>query len=299
MADAEYSGGGAAAVDRCNDVERRAGLTARQFRNEYLFPYKPVILTDAIEAWPARTRWTLDFFATTFGSRLVTIDGSEFRLSAVIDAVKRSAPDRPAPYLRNLLIDTFAPELLDDVEPRPFCTQPNWLDSRFFPGKESLTSLELYIGGAGAKFPVLHYDNLHTHAFLMQLVGVKEYLFYPPSASPFLYPRGGIDANKSTIDDIEHPDLGRFPLFPRAVATRCTLHPGETLFVPAGWWHTARIMTPSITVSANTVNASNWPAFTHDYVAVAARHRSMWRARLLGAYLAVFALCENAVQSWM
>ena len=292
------SGGGAAVVDRQDDVERRAGLTTRQFKDEHLFPMKPVILTDAIEAWPARTRWTLDFFATAYGSRTVTIDGCEYSISAVIDAVKRSAPDRPAPYLRNLLIEPFAPELLQDVQPAPFCTRPNWLESRFFPGRESLTSLELYIGGAGAKFPVLHYDNMHTHAFLMQLVGVKDYVFYPPSATPFLYPRTGIEENKSSIADIEHPDLERFPLFSRAVPSRCVLRPGETLFVPAGWWHTARIVSPSITVSANTVNASNWPAFTHDYVAVAARHRSTWRARMLGAYLAVFALCENVVQSW-
>ncbi|HZP49292.1 MAG TPA: cupin-like domain-containing protein [Vicinamibacterales bacterium] len=288
---------GGAAVLEHNAVERRAGVTHREFVAEYLHPLKPVILTDAIDGWRARTRWTFDFFAAEYGSRTVAVDGRQYQLSALIDAVKRSAPGATAPYLRNLLIERWAPELLKDIDPLPACTRPNWLDSRFFPGPEALTSVELYIGGAGAAFPVLHYDNLHTHAFLMQLEGVKEYIFYPPSATPFLYPRGGSEENKSSIDDIEQPDLNRFPAFRQAVATRCHLHPGETLFVPAGWWHTARILSASITVSANTANAVNWAAFTRDYVASVARHRSTWYARMIAAYLTVFSICGQLVST--
>ena len=46
---------------------------------------------------------------------------------------------------------------------------------------------------------------------------------------------------------------------------RFPLHPGETLFVPAGWWHTARILSPSVTVSINSVNRANSAAFRRDY----------------------------------
>ena len=292
MADVSRSGQAPNAGDA---VDRRAGLTQRAFAAEYLRPLKPVILTDAIERWPARTRWTLDFFAGQYGSRSVSVDGRDYQLSTLIDLIRRSGPDSPAPYLRNLLIERWAPELLRDIDPLPECTRPNWLESRFFPGRDALTSVEVYIGGAGATFPVLHYDNLHTHAFLMQLCGTKEYVFYPPEATPFLYPRTGSESNKSGIDDVEHPDLERFPLFARAAGTRCLLHAGETLFVPAGWWHTARIVSASITVSANTANAVNWPAFTRDYVASIARHRPAWRARMIAAYLAVFSMCGQLV----
>jgi hypothetical protein len=34
--------------------------------------------------------------------------------------------------------------------------------------------------------------------------------------------------------------------------------------VPAGWWHTTKILTPSITVSASRVNDSNWRDFSQD-----------------------------------
>jgi hypothetical protein len=269
-------------------VARRHGVSQREFVREFARPLTPVIVTDALDRWKAKTRWTPAFFREHYGSRTVTVDRVDYRLSDLLDLIEASTASKPAPYLRNVSIEQFAPELLADIHPLPPQTQPNWLDSRFFPEKPSLTSLELYIGGAGATFPSLHYDNLHTHAFLMQLYGRKEYVFYSPDQSPWLYPKTGIDANRSEVADIERPDLRRFPLFQRAVPTRCVLGPGEMLFVPAGWWHTARILEPSVTVSANTLNASNWKAFIGDYDFWAARHRSRRSAAVMSACVRVF-----------
>jgi hypothetical protein len=36
------------------------------------------------------------------------------------------------------------------------------------------------------------------------------------------------------------------------------------LFVPSRWWHTAKMLTPSITLSINTLNTSNWGNFQQD-----------------------------------
>jgi len=128
-----------------------------------------------------------------------------------------------------------------------------------------LTFRELYIGGTGAKFPVLHYDGLHTHAFLMQIQGVKEYIGFAPDQTPYMYTRSGPgQPNISEINDIENWDADRFALFGKAKGVRFTLHPGETLFMPSGWWHTARILSPSITVSINGANGANWSDFRKD-----------------------------------
>jgi ribosomal protein L16 Arg81 hydroxylase len=273
-------------------VDRRDGLTHPDFVAQYLRPLKPVIVTDALEHWPARRRWTPAFFRETYGSRTVTVDGVDYQLSDLIDQVEHSSASKPAPYLRNVIIERWAPELMTDIQPLPQHTQPNWLDSKFFPERPSLTSIELYIGGAGASFPTLHFDNMHTHAFLMQLYGAKEYVVYSPDQARWLYPKPGIETNKSSIDDIDQPDLNRFPLFARAVAGRCVLRAGEMLFVPAGWWHTARILEPAITVSANTVNASNWKAFVGDYASSVSRHRSRKYSALLSAYIRIFGFLE-------
>jgi len=268
------------------DIDRHAwsSLGVEAFRRDYLQPLRPLIVAGAIDHWSALGKWTPDFFRREHGTRRVTVDGSEWALGELIDRIEASTLDAPAPYLRNEALARWPESIRADVAPMPECTRPNWLESRAFPSRNPPTFVELYVGGVGAKFPVLHYDNLHTHAFLMQLYGEKEYVVLAPDQTAFVYPRGGDEANKSRIADLENPDFEKFPLFREARATRFRLRAGETLFVPAGWWHTARIMTTSITVSINGVNAPNWRTFVRDYCDGIAEN-SRVKAALLLPYL--------------
>ena len=93
-------------------VDRQSGLTQRAFAAQYLRPQKPVIVTDAIDHWPAKRRWTPAFFREQYGSRRVTVDGVEYQLSQLLDLIERSSPSKPAPYLRNVVIEEWAPELV-------------------------------------------------------------------------------------------------------------------------------------------------------------------------------------------
>src|SRR5262249_42658284 len=92
-----------------------------------------------------------------------------------------------------------------------------------------------------------------------------------------------VKPNLSLLNDVEQPDLERFPLFAKAVPIRLVLEPGEMLFVPSHWWHTVRMLSPSITLSANVLNASNW-AELMKYVALRQRNPVIWLASK--AYLA-------------
>jgi cupin-like protein len=243
-----------------------ADIGKKRYINQYILPLKPVIITDGIEHWVARKKWTLDFFKQQYGTLPLTVDGRQLTMGTLIDEVKASTPQRPAPYLRNHPVKDLPEELQHAVQPMPECVSPNWFDHRLLKAWKDFTYVELYIGGTGAKFPVLHYDGLHTHAFLMQLEGVKEYVAFPPDQAPLMYAgKDQAHENKSAVDNIETPDLSRFPKFCSASGFRFKLYPGETLFVPAGWWHTARILTPSITVSINGANAANWKDFRHDF----------------------------------
>jgi hypothetical protein len=246
-------------------VPRLAELSHQDFVKSYLLPLRPVILTDALSQWRALEKWTPEFFRQQYGAVPLEVDGQKMFMAEFIDKVLASSSENPAPYLHNYLLEDYLPELLADVKPLPQYTRPNWFESRFFPSRTNFTFIELYVGGKGAQFPFLHYDGWHTHAYLMQLQGVKEYVFYAPDQTPFLYPKPGRERNKSLVNDVENPDFDKFPLFAQAQPIRCELHPGEMLFVPAGWWHTARIVQPSITVSVNSVNAANWHDFVSDY----------------------------------
>jgi hypothetical protein len=258
-----------------DQIDRRAGLTRTSFADEYLSPPRPVILTDAMSHWPALGRWTPEFFKHEYGALEVAVDGETMTLAQLIARIEASSVDAPAPYLRNQSLAAWPPELAAEVSPMPECTQPNWLDSRVFPSRNQLSSVEVYIGGRGAEFPVLHYDGMHTHAFLMQLHGDKEYIVFSPEQTPYMYPRDGLERNKSRVGDVLAPDLASFPLFDEAQGVRFELHPGETLFVPAGWWHTARILSASVTVSVNVLNRANSAAFREDYCASIARRSAL------------------------
>lgn len=269
-------------------------LGRQRYVREYIDPLKPVVITGALEHWPARSKWTLDFFLDHYGNLPLEVDGRHLSMAQLIAEVGTSTPHAPAPYLRNYPVKHLPGTLQADIAPMPSCTGPNWLDHPLMTARASLTFLELYIGGEGARFPVLHYDGLHTHAFLMQIQGVKEYVGFAPDQTPYMYSRSG-DVNVSEINDIENWDTNRFALFGNAKGIRFTLHPGETLFMPSGWWHTARILSPSITISINGANAANWSDFRKDFCRynTAGRKLPPWfyNAYLLfvGKWLALFA----------
>lgn len=71
-------------------------------------------------------------------------------------------------------------------------------------------------------------DNL-----LVQVVGKKKVVLFPPSDAPYLYLVG----DKSLVMDIESPDLATFPLFSQVTRYEASLEPGEVLFIPALWFH--------------------------------------------------------------
>jgi histone arginine demethylase JMJD6 len=285
------------------EVERRANLSAVEFANRYLYKNKPVIVTDALRGWKAMTSWTPEFFKARFGDMRFTIAGrehgqkgyaerageEEYTMAQFIDRVSASTDEKPAPYFRNRILYDLFPSLKDDIEPLPPYFTPNWLPERYLvsPVGKVLnrgSAIELYIGGKGGAFPVLHYDGVGTHAFLMQVYGRKKFVIYPPDQEPYLYPSPE-KRNLSLVDNIDAPDLDKFPQFAHAVATTFILEPGELLFVPSHWWHTTKMLTPSITLSINTVNDSNWHELV-DYVAGARGNpvvSTVSRAYLMGA----------------
>jgi histone arginine demethylase JMJD6 len=259
-----------------------------EFAHEFLFPHKPVIIIGALSHWKALSTWTPAYFAQRFSDRRLSIDGREYTVADFIERVESSSSESPAPYLRNVVLSQVFPELVEDISPLPQYVFPNWLEGRAARLLESRVhsgSPELYIGGRGGKFPFLHFDLFYTHAFLMQIYGTKEYSAFSEDQAPFLYVKP-TQNNASAIPDIEHPDFERYPLFAQATPMRFLLRPGEMLFVPGGLWHTARMLTPCITVSVNRANASNWSRLRADLV-----RRAPFAAKpLAAAYLSGLAL---------
>lgn len=247
-------------------IERRSGLSYREFEREYLRPRRPVIITDALEPCAARSRWTPQYFRERFGDRAVHTDSGEMTVADLIDRVLD--PAAAPPFLRERPIPWLLPELLADLAPFPVYGRPNWLEYPFAPWPflpsgfagwpTRLAQTDLNLTGANVRFPVLHLDRFHCHALILQWYGRKEFFTFAPGETDKLYPNA--DGDVSAIDDVEHPDLERFPLFAQAKMLRFTLAPGEMLFNPTGWWHSTRTLDVSIATVVSFGNASNWAA---------------------------------------
>ena len=149
----------------------------------------------------------------------------------LIARVLVSSPERPAPYLRNQLPaqcrrSSGRRHAAAAVHP----SRTGW--RAFFPARQSLKHFEVYIGGRGATFPVLHYDGLHTHAVIMQIYGQKEFLVVPARAVA-LHVSASRDRGQQVAGERRRGSRPRaFSLFAQARATRFVLNPGESLFVP-------------------------------------------------------------------
>jgi histone arginine demethylase JMJD6 len=274
-----------------SDIEYRRDLSYQEFAEGYLYPNKPVVMSGVLDQWNALKRWTPEFFKAEFGAMKFNISdteygqeghgknaGTEFTMAEFIDRVLASTEENPAPYFRRQCVYGMFPSLKEDMKPLPKYLLPNWLGDKYLVKHVAevlnrAADLYIYIGGRGGSFPVLHYDGAGTHAFLMQIYGRKQYVLYSPDQEPFLYSTP-TKINLSLINSVEKPDLTKYPLFAKAKATVLVLEPGEVLFIPSHWWHTAKMLTPSITISTNLLNQSNWHALV-DFVATQRRNPLM------------------------
>ena len=273
-------------------IGRRHNLSFEEFTSEYLKPHRPVIIEDALRSWKAIGKWTPEYLRQVAGEREVKVDGKVWKVSEIIDLALEATPEKPSPYLRNTPLQDLSPTLLEDISPGPEYLSPNWLDTKFYPAKLRLLLgraiiPDIFIGSVGRSFPFLHYDRLNSHAFLSQIYGTKLYTLYSPDQTPYMYQKPGWP-NQSLVNSVDNPNLTTFPLFANAKPIQGILGPGEMAFIPAGWWHTAKMLSPSITISINVVNQSNWKGLVMEQYDTARRsdqlsHRLV--AHPLAAYL--------------
>ena len=254
---------------KCVSIERRTSreLPYEKFLKEYAVPNRPVIIEDAAPGWNALHAWTPEFFKTKFGSQLVdvTYGGVKMNMADLIDAVLASTPEKPGPYLHKVIIFQQMPKLLADLSPENPYTFPRRYCSPLMPKhfRRPDGYLKLLIGGVGGKFPLIHFDGDNAHALITEIYGDKEFVLFSPEDTPNIYPHPGAGTT-SQIDDLAKPDLNRFPLLAKATQYRGIIRPGETIFVPSKWWHSARVVTTSISVCTNMIDASNWSGFIDE-----------------------------------
>jgi histone arginine demethylase JMJD6 len=246
-------------------VEKKYGMTYDEFAKNHLFANYPVVIGDACKDWKAKEKFSLEFFKSNYGEKEVNVEGQKFKLKDYISLMETSTIENPAPYPCKLQIDKDYPELIPDVSPRFKFSMPDWTHSKLLAEKflGGADTLEIFLGSPGGKFPYVHYDYLCLHAFITQLHGVKEFTVIPPNQTPYIYPKKD-NLWVSEIPDIKNINFENYPLSTNLTPITFTVGPGETLFIPCGWWHTAHSLTSTLSIAQDCLNTSNLTQFKKE-----------------------------------
>jgi len=238
-------------------------LPYEKFLKDFVEPNRPVVIVDAAPGWAALRSWTPEYFKNKYGDQNVEVTyGVKSQMAEVMDGVLASTAEKPGPYLHKVIIHQHMPALLSDLAPENTYAFPRRYCSPLMPKRFRRPDgyLKLLIGGVGGKFPLMHFDSDNAHAMITEIYGDKEFVLFAPEDTPYVYPHAH-SAGTSQIDDLDHVDLTRFPDFPKATQYRVIIKPGESMFVPSRWWHSARVVTTSVSVCTNMMHSTNWDGF--------------------------------------
>ena len=212
------------------DTIDAADLT--NFRENYFKKQRPVILKGLLKGTAAETKWSLNYMEERMGDLLVEVYDNKFiRTSAYTrgdlkmkfsDFVHEIEKDEPVTK-RLFLFNGFkhCPDLkLEYPCPTLFKGLLDKFGFMFFGGKSTEVR---------AHFDIDMSNVLHT-----QFVGSKRFLLFSQDNNDLLYKT---PLNTYSIADIGKMNYEKYPALKYAKGYDITLHHGDSLFMPSGYWH--------------------------------------------------------------
>jgi hypothetical protein len=248
-------------------VPRVPKLSRQQFLDQYYALNRPVVMTGAMEDWPAFTRWTSPELKRRFGKRIVSVQANrgsdtnyeqnserlrrEMTFGDYVDLVESSGETNDFYITANNsgTNKEALKELWDDIVLFPEYLRGDDPENRGF----------FWFGPKGTVTP-LHHDL--TNNFMAQVRGRKLVRLIAPYELPHLYN----NRHCYTQVDLDRIDHERFPLFRNATITDVEIGPGDLLFLPVGWWHHVLGLEISITMTfTNFVFDNDFYSFYRTY----------------------------------
>lgn len=246
-------------------IDRVDEISPEDFRENYLLPKKPLIISRLAESWPAYTKWTWDFFKSLVGhvevgvynntraGAKVTYNGADDTMlfGDYLDLIQKGPVE-----LRIFAFNIFkyATSLLSDFE---------------YPEQYAKSFLKrfpmLFVGGEGS-IAHMHYDIDLPNLFHTQFLGRKRILLLPNDQSQLLY-RLPMTAESaaSFVDWHQGLDEVKFPALSKAKGLHGILEHGETLFMPSGYWHHMQYMQSGFAMSLRALPEGILPKLNSIY----------------------------------
>lgn len=254
------------------DHIRAQDYSIERFANEYEKPSYPVVVEGLADHWPARRKWTLPALAAgSYRDTKFKIgeddDGNSIKvkLKYFMQYTVDNKDDSPL-YLFDGAFDerTGGKGMLSDYE------LPLYFRADLFRyvGEKRRPPYRWFAIGPERSGSSVHIDPLGTSAWNTLIVGKKLWvLFHPDAAKPAVK---GEHLRQKGEDNEAATYFAR--VLPRMIAEEekktggPTLgmrmfiqEPGQTVFVPGGWWHGVLNLEHSVAVTQNFVSEHNFP----------------------------------------
>ncbi len=239
-----------------NPLEIRKDITPEDFRKNYLLREKPVVLRGLWDNYPARSKWSVSYFKEKLGNinvgvfdgllqkedRSFKVPDKEMKFADYLDAITSDETTDLRLFLFNIF--KHKPDLRNDFDYPPITNR--YLKKVPF----------MFFGGKNSKVR-LHEDMDWSNVFLTQLHGRKEVILFHPKYSRLLY-KYPFTVHSSV--DIENPDFEKYPGLKYVEGMHCILEPGDTLFIPSGYWHYIKYLEGGFAISLRALSPkpSRW-----------------------------------------
>lgn len=225
-----------AAMAMSADVPRIDRPSPDTFLRDYYALNRPAILVGLFDHWPARTLWSLDHIATVVGDPEIEVQTGR---EGDADYEARSDRHKQLMPLSTLLARLRSGQASNDY----YITANNgghnrqalatlWTEIGDMPGflvQDASRDGFFWMGPKGTITP-FHHDL--TNNFLVQIVGRKRVTLIPS------WETHRMRNHMHCYSEWTSPaDFAALPPERRPTSIVCTLAPGETLFIPVGWWH--------------------------------------------------------------
>jgi hypothetical protein len=228
-------------------------IDPKQFKDEFYATQKPVVMKGLAKEWPAYTRWNWEYFKRLVGDQKVGLynniksdpytpinTADDYKtFGEYIDMIRKG----PAGW-RIFLFNIFdhAPGLTQDF---------NWPDHlmKGFVKKYPM----LFVGGASS-ITHMHFDIDLSHILHTQFLGRKRVLLFPFNEQHKLYRKPWEVLSLADFSNYSSPehskiDYEQFPALKQANGFEAILEHGDTLFMPAGYWHHMEYLDSGVAMS--------------------------------------------------
>jgi hypothetical protein len=232
------------------EIERISTISSKDFYTKYFKTQTPVVIERFIEDWPAFTKWNLDYIAAVAGDKEVPLyddrpvhhkDGfnephATMKIRDYV-ALLKSEPTKYRIFLWNFLKEV--PVLQKDYK---------WPDF----GLKLMKGLPMLFFGGTDSYTFMHYDIDLANIFHFHFEGKKEVLLFDQKQNDYLYKVPHSLISREDID-FSNPDYKKWPALKKAKGFNAHLNHGEVLYMPEGYWHYMKYITPGFSMSLRAV----------------------------------------------